>query len=68
MKKLSQRDLMRDLVKKYGDDTVRIMREYAIAEIKGIVERKSNLLNLSAEDYAYALLKDGMKKGWISSS
>jgi hypothetical protein len=32
---------------------------------KGIVDRKSNKFNLTAEAYAQALYKDGIRKGWI---
>ena len=43
---------MRELIKKHGDDKDSIIREYAAAEEKGIVERKRNSCNLTALAYA----------------
>ena len=62
---MMQREYMRTLYKKYGDDKIRIIKEYAIAEIEGKVVRFSNRGNLSGEQYAKALYKDGVRKGWL---
>lgn len=64
--KKSQRDYMRELVSRFGADEESIVREYANAERRGEVERKSNSYHLTAEEYARALWKDAVKKGWIS--
>jgi len=64
-RKISQRDYMRDLVKRFGVDEERVIREYAEAEKRGDVERNRNAQNLTAEQYAHALWNDAVKKGWI---
>lgn len=64
-KKLSQRDFMRRLVSRFGHDEERMVREYAAAEVRGEMERKSNSHRLTAEQYARALWNDAVKKGWI---
>ncbi len=61
----SQREVMRDIHRRYGQDRDRVVREYAAAERRGVVERKRNSRGLSPEDYATALLADGEKKGWL---
>lgn len=65
-RKPSQRDVMRGLVKRFGVDEERVVREYAEAERRGEVERKSNSHGYTPEQYARALWKDAVKKGWIS--
>ena len=64
-RKNSQRDYMRELVKRFGADEERVIREYAEAEKRGDVERNRNAQNLTAEQYARALWNDSVKKGWI---
>lgn len=66
VEKPSQRDFMRELVKRFGVDKERIVREYAEAERRGEVERKSNSHGYTPEHYARALWNDAVKKGWIS--
>lgn len=61
----SQRDVMRAIHRRCAGDGEQTVREYAAAERKGLVSRKSNSHGLSPEDYARALLKDGEKKGWL---
>lgn len=63
--KHSQRDFMHQLVRRYGHDEGRVVREYAAAGARGEVERKSNSRRITAEQYACALLNDAVKKGWI---
>lgn len=61
----SQRDVMIRIFVASGRDPERAVREYAAAERRGDVRRKSNKNGVSAEDYARALLADGQKKGWL---
>ena len=61
----SQRDLMRDLYRKHRGNEDAIIAAYAAAERRGEVQRASNSYDLDAEEYAYRLLADGKKKGWI---
>ena len=63
---MNQRDKMRELFHRYGDHDDILIREYAAAERRGEVVRKQNKNQLSPEEYAYWLLADGRKKGWIS--
>jgi hypothetical protein len=63
---MTQRDMMRELIRRLGQDEEAIVREYAKAERAGRVDRKSDLHSLSAEDYARALWRDGLKKGWLA--
>lgn len=65
-RKPSQRDYMRELVRRFGADEERVVREYAAAEERGEVERRSNSHRITAEQYARALWGDAIKKGWIS--
>ena len=62
---LSQRDMMRELLRRHGRDEARLVREYAAAESRGEVQRSSNEYGLSPEQYAERLLADARKKGWI---
>lgn len=61
----SQRNVMRALFSRHCGDEAAIVREYAAAERRGDVIRKSNDHGLTAEDYARRLLEDARKKGWI---
>jgi hypothetical protein len=62
---MTQRECMKVLYKQQKGKEALIVKAYAEAERKGDVARKSNKYNLSAESYARALLKDGIRKGWI---
>jgi len=61
----SQRDTMRRLVERFGTNEEKVIQEYAAAERRGEVKRKSNEHRISSEVYAHALLRDGVLKGWI---
>lgn len=61
----TQRDVMREVYARYGNDLERVIREYAAAERRGEAPRSSNTTGMKAEDYARALLNDGLKKGWL---
>jgi len=66
--KLSEQDFMRGLVRRFGLDEERVVREYAAAEERGEVERKSNSHKITAEQYARALWNDAVNKGWIGGA
>lgn len=61
----TQRDLMRELFRKHRGDEVAMIKAYAEAEERGEVARASNEYGLSASEYAWRLLEDARKKGWI---
>jgi hypothetical protein len=63
---MKQRDKMRTLVLKYGLNDDVVCEKYAQAERQGEVERESNENNLSAEEYARALWRDGIRIGWLT--
>lgn len=63
-----QREYMAKLVERYGMDEERVVREYASAEERGEVERKSNTHGWTANQYARALWRDGVRKGWINGA
>lgn len=56
---------MRELVRRYRQDRDRIITEYAAAETRREVTRKSNIHNIPAIEYAKRLLNDGERKGWL---
>lgn len=61
----TQRAVMRELFSKYAGDTDRVISAYASAERSGETSRSSNTSGLKPEEYARALLNDGLKKGWL---
>ena len=61
----SQRDVMRRLYRETGGHDENTVAAYAEAERAGEVERKSDVHATSGEDYARALLRDGLRKGWL---
>lgn len=56
---------MRTLYSQLRSSDSNIVAAYAKAEQKGTVARRSNARHLSPEQYAQALLLDGLRKGWI---
>ncbi len=64
---ISQRDYLRELVKRFGVNEDRVVREYAEAEKRGDVTRKRNTHGLTAEQYARALWNDAIKKHWFDN-
>lgn len=64
--KLSHRDFMRRLYREHRGDKDAVCRAYARGEDNGVVVRKSNAHDLSAEQYALALYNDGERKGWLT--
>jgi hypothetical protein len=63
--RMKQRELMRSLVAKHGWNEDVVCTEYAMAEERGEVERHRNEHRLTAGDYAHALWRDGITKGWL---
>ena len=62
---MTQRDCMREIWSSVGHNEDEAIKEYVRCEENGTVDRKSNDSGLTAEQYAKALLKDGLKKGWL---
>ena len=61
----SQRDVMREIWARCAPDEERAIREYSVAEQRGDASREQNTYGRTAEQYARALLADGLKKGWL---
>lgn len=61
----TQRDVMREVYAAYRNDLERVIVEYAAAERRGEARRSSNATGMKPEEYARALLNDGLKKGWL---
>ena len=61
----TQRDVMRDLNRRFGGDRDKVVAAYAAAERRGDVKRASNVRGMAPEEYAGRLYADGVKKGWI---
>jgi hypothetical protein len=62
---MKQQDKMRELYARFSGDEDRCVREYAEAERRGEVSRKSDTSGRTPESYAKALFKDGIQKGWL---
>ncbi len=62
----TQRDVMRAIWARCAPDAERTVREYAAAEARGESRRRNNASDHSPEQYARALLADGLRKGWLS--
>lgn len=56
---------MRAIWARCAPDEDRSIREYAAAEHRGDAPRKQNASGLTPEQYARALLADGLGKGWL---
>jgi hypothetical protein len=59
----TQRDVMRDLYRRFGADHDRVITAYAAAERRGDVKRASNVRGMAPEEYAEPLYRDGVNKG-----
>jgi hypothetical protein len=64
-KKVTQRDLMREIYARNRGNDNRTIAEYAAADRAGKVQRIGNKSGHTPEQYAAALLNDGLKKGWL---
>lgn len=65
MARTTQRDVMRNLHRRFSGDHDRVVAAYAAAERRGEVPRASNVLDMEPEEYAQRLYRDGVNKGWI---
>jgi hypothetical protein len=70
----TQRDAIRALYARYGNDREKIAKEYAALEEQGEVKRRSDTWGIDAQAYALALLSDGLRKkkpgehsGWLET-
>lgn len=64
---MKQVDKMRELYRKHNGDEDQCVADYAAAERRGEVHRRSNMYGLNADEYAYRLFQDGIRKGWIEN-
>lgn len=64
--RVTQREVMRAIWTRCAPDEDRAIQEYAAAERRGEAPRARNTSGHSPEQYAKALLADGLKKGWLS--
>jgi hypothetical protein len=62
----TQRDVMRELNRRYGGDPGQVVAAYAAAERRGDVKRDSNVRGMTPEEYAERLYHDGVSKGWMA--
>jgi hypothetical protein len=60
-----QREVMRRIWTQHRPDEERAVCEYAAAERRGETPRSSNSHGWTPEQYARALLRDGLRKGWL---
>jgi hypothetical protein len=65
MARATQRDVMRELHRRFEGDHGKVVAAYAAAERRGEVTRASNVLGMEPEEYARRLYRDGVTKGWI---
>lgn len=56
---------MKQLFVEHDGNESACIKSYSDAERKGLVERRKNRSNLSSEEYASALFRDGIIKGWL---
>lgn len=64
-RRLTQRDVMRAIWASCAPDEERAIREYAAAERRAEAPRKRNESGHTPEQYARALLADGLNRGWL---
>ena len=65
MARTTQRDVMRNLYRRFGGNHAVIVAAYAAAERRGDAPRVSNVHAIEPEEYAERLYQDGVKKGWL---
>jgi hypothetical protein len=62
---MTQRDFMKMLYQRHNGNRERVIQEYAAAEEAGLVIRQHNAHGLSPTQYARALFRDGLRRGWL---
>ena len=65
MARTTQRDVMRNLHRRFDGDHDKVVAAYAAAERRGEVTRASNVLDMEPEECARRLYQDGVKRGWM---
>ena len=65
LERMTQRDMMRKLFRRFDGDRSRIIEAYAEAERRGEVQRVHDSRDISADEYASLLFADGVQKSWI---
>jgi hypothetical protein len=65
---MGQKEMMCQLIAKYGYNEELICRAYAAAERRGGVPRNSHYYGMTPEEYARTLWRDGIRKGWFQES
>ena len=63
-----QREYIRQLVSKYGQDQKKVCAAYAKAEREGLVKRARDENDTSPEAYAETLWRDAQRWGWLNTS
>ncbi len=61
----TQRDHMRAAYEKAGRNQAKAIALYAAKERRGEAQRGSNMNDLDPDEYAAALFRDGIRKGWL---
>ena len=64
MARTTQRDVMRNLHRRFDGDHDGVVAAYAAAEWRGEVTRASNVRGMEPEEYAERLYRDGTSRGW----
>lgn len=64
-RRYSQRDMMRELYRRHVGSLHELYEAYDLAERAGLVDRESNVRDISGYEYAQYLYLDGMAKGWL---
>jgi len=59
---------MRDLWLRHARDTKAVIAAYAKAEVAGFVDRRQNTHDIDPMQYARALLRDGLRRGWLDKA
>lgn len=59
---------MKDLWVRHAQDTKAVIVAYANAEAAGLVTRRRNARGIDSMQYARALLRDGLRRGWLNKA
>jgi len=67
LERMTQRDMMRKLFRRFDGDRSRVVTAYAEAERRREVQRVHDSRDMSADEYASRLFADGVQKRWIQA-